>query len=118
MSDRAQLASDLSALLHLFGDSGYVDFKEGCEGPEDYQGALKLGWVSKSDEGGPWRRISLTLEGMTLAEKIFNLVENPSSFIGGPLIERPMLETPSEQDLDDHRDRILRRHELGSLTLK
>jgi hypothetical protein len=29
-----------------------------------------------------------------------------------------MLETPSEQDLDDHRDRILRRHELGSLTLK
>jgi hypothetical protein len=117
MSDRAQLASDLSALLHLFCDSGYVDFKECHEPAEDYSGALKLGWVSKSDEGGPWRRISLTIEGMTLAEKIFNLVESPGTS-EGPLIERPMLETPSEQDLDDHRERILRRHRLGSLSLK
>lgn len=69
---REDLAIQLSILLGFYSrESGFLDFKEGStEEPDDYDVILDLGWVVKSDEGGPWRRITLTPEGEEMVEQV------------------------------------------------
>lgn len=72
---REDLARELSILLYLYGaESGYVDFKEGSDGePGDYDVCIDLGWIVKTDEGGPWRRLSVTPAGEAIIERVFGV---------------------------------------------
>lgn len=68
---REDLAQQLSILLHLYGEDGYIDFKEGSDDePGDYDVVIDLGWVTKTNEGGPWRRISVTPVGEAMIARI------------------------------------------------
>jgi len=73
---REDLAEQLSILLHFYSvKSGFLDFKEGSsEEPDDYDVIIDLGWVVKEDEGGPWRRITVTPEGEALIKRILGVV--------------------------------------------
>lgn len=72
---REDLALELSILLRFYSaESAFLDFKEGsAEEPGDYDVVIDLGWVVKTDEGGPWRRLTLTPEGEALVERIFGV---------------------------------------------
>jgi hypothetical protein len=69
---REDLAHELSILLHFYSaESRFLDFKEGsAEEPGDYDVVINLGWMMKTDEGGPWRRLTLTPEGEAMVERI------------------------------------------------
>jgi|WetSurMetagenome_2_1015567.scaffolds.fasta_scaffold248175_4 hypothetical protein len=69
---KEDLARELSVLLHFYGaESGFLDFKEGSDDePGDYDVVIDLGWMVKTDEGGPWRRLTLTPEGDKVIERI------------------------------------------------
>jgi hypothetical protein len=73
MMTREDLAHELSILLHFYSaESGFISFKEGSdEEPGDYDVVIDLGWVVKTDEGGPWRKLTLTPEGEAMIEQIF-----------------------------------------------
>lgn len=69
---REDLAEQLSILLHFYSaKSGLIDFKEGSsKEPDDYDVIIDLGWAVKVDDGGPWRRITITPEGEEMVEQI------------------------------------------------
>lgn len=71
---REDLARELSVLLHLYVEDGYINFKEGSdEEPGDYDVVIDLGWVEKTNEGGPWRRISVTSAGSAMIERMLGV---------------------------------------------
>lgn len=69
---REDLSEQLSILLHFYSaESGFLDFKEGSrEEPNDYDVVIDLGWIKKEDEGGPWRRLTLTTEGEAIIDRV------------------------------------------------
>lgn len=72
---REDLALELSILLRFYSsESGFLDFKEGSpEEPGDYDVVIDLGWVAKTDEGGPWRRLSITPAGEAMIERMLGV---------------------------------------------
>jgi len=70
---REDLALELSILLHFYSaESGFLSFKEGSDGePGDYDVCIDLGWIVKTDEGGPWRKLSITPAGEAMIERVF-----------------------------------------------
>jgi hypothetical protein len=68
---REELAEQLSILLSFYAKFDFLDFKEGSDKePGDYDVVIDLGWMVKTDEGGPWRRLTLTPEGEAIIERI------------------------------------------------
>jgi hypothetical protein len=72
---REDLAHELSVLLNLYSEeSGFISFKEGSSSePCDYDVVIDLGWVTKTDEGGPWRKLALTPKGEAMIEDFFRV---------------------------------------------
>ena len=76
LMNRENLAESISVLLALYGpESGYLEYKEGShEDPGDnFDSAIALGWVTKTDTGGPWRRVEVSPKGIEMVEGIFKL---------------------------------------------
>jgi hypothetical protein len=71
--NREELSEDLPVLLALHRDSGHLEYKEGTSNdPGDlYDRIIAVKWVEKTDEGGPWRRVSITPEGFVVIDRVF-----------------------------------------------
>lgn len=72
---REELAKQLAILLNFYSEeSGFLEFKEGsAEEPDDFDVVIDLGWVVKTDEGGPWSKLTLTPEGNAMIERVFGV---------------------------------------------
>ncbi len=44
---------------------------------KDYEGVIAHGWAEKTDEGGPWCRVMITVPGADLADRILALADAP-----------------------------------------
>lgn len=72
---REEFAEDLPILFNLHRkDSGYLEYKEGSSDDpgDDYDRLAAVGWVKITDQGGPWKRVSVTPEGEALIERVFH----------------------------------------------
>ena len=78
--ERENLAEAISVLLALYGpESGYLEYKEGSgtDPGNDFDKVLELGWVSRTDQGGPWRKVEITPKGIELVERLFQVTGVP-----------------------------------------
>jgi predicted Zn-dependent protease len=69
---RDTLANAIPVLLFLYRNSGYEEFKEGyASDSEGFEQIVKLGWAIETDQGGPWRRVAISLDGQDILNRIF-----------------------------------------------
>ena len=74
--NREKLADAISTLLALYGsESGYLEYKEGSQSDPsgNLDEAIALGWVTLTNQGGPWRRVEVSPQGIELVEQIFQI---------------------------------------------
>jgi hypothetical protein len=72
--NREEFIEDLPALIDLYKDSCYREYKEGStEDPGNtYNRLIAIGWVKLTDEGGPWKRVTVTPEGEALIDRLIH----------------------------------------------
>lgn len=72
-----EMAENVTILLHLYRGDGFVEYKEGSpeEPSEEYDKIIALGWAKRTDQGGPWKRVSLTPEGEQMVERILGVAQ-------------------------------------------
>lgn len=86
--NQEKLSEAISALLALYGpESGYLEYKEGShsEPGNEFEECIKLGWVKRTDQGGPWRRVEITPGGIEMVKRIFLTTGVPVDMTESPL---------------------------------
>ena len=75
--NREEFLEDLPLLFGLHRESGGLEYKVGgSDDPGDsYDRLIAVGWVKLTDEGGPWRHLTITPEGEALIERLFQASE-------------------------------------------